>query len=153
LLARRRLRDRGEAAARGIRREPFPLRQGEPMNTTPSVALVTATVLLGLAAPPPKAEKRHVNLPEHRAGAPFSDAVEAGNTIYIAGKLGLDPKTGKPPADVSEEAKLALDAVKAVVDHESLTMDDLVSVQVFCSDVSHYDAFNAVYKTYFKKDP
>jgi reactive intermediate/imine deaminase len=75
-----------------------------------------------------------------------------GDTIYIAGKIGLDPKTGKPPADVSDEARLVLDGVKAVVEHEGLTMDDLVSVQVFCSDVSHYDAFNAVYKTYFKKD-
>jgi 2-iminobutanoate/2-iminopropanoate deaminase len=31
-------------------------------------------------------------------------------------------------------------------------MDDLVSVQVFCSDVKHYDAFNAVYRTYFKRE-
>jgi enamine deaminase RidA (YjgF/YER057c/UK114 family) len=33
-----------------------------------------------------------------------------------------------------------------------MTMDDLVSVQVFCSDVSHYDAFNKVYRTFFKKE-
>ena len=33
-----------------------------------------------------------------------------------------------------------------------MTMDDLVSVQIFCSDVRHYDAFNGVYRTYFKKE-
>lgn len=123
------------------------------MNTTQSSAFLLAAALFGLAAPEAKPARRHVNLPEHRAGAPFSDAVVVGDTVYLAGKLGLDPKTGKPPADVTEEARLVLDGVKAVLEHQGLTMDDLVSVQVFCSDVAHYDAFNAVYRTYFKKDP
>jgi len=123
------------------------------MNTTQSSAFLLAAALFGLASPEAKPERRHFNLPEHRAGAPFSDAVVVGDTVYLAGKLGLDPKTGKPPADVTEEARLVLDGVKAVLEHQGLTMDDLVSVQVFCSDVAHYDAFNAVYRTYFKKDP
>ena len=122
------------------------------MSTT-QPAVLLALAVLGLATVPAKPEKKHVNTPGHRAGAPYSDAVIVGDTIYIAGKIGTDPSTGKPPADVADEARLVLDGVKAVVEHEGLTMDDLVSVQVFCSDVSNYDAFNAVYKTYFKKDP
>jgi len=79
---------------------------------------------------------------------PFSDGVLVGNTLYIAGHLGLD-KTGKPPAAVTDEVKNALDGIKSVLEGEGMTMDDLVSVQVFCSDVSLFSQFNGVYRTYF----
>ena len=45
-----------------------------------------------------------------------------------------------------------MDAIKAQVEAADMTMDDVVVVQIFCSDVSHYGAFNAVYKTYFTKE-
>jgi 2-iminobutanoate/2-iminopropanoate deaminase len=82
---------------------------------------------------------------------PFSGSVKVGDTLYISGQIGLGPDR-KPPADVTEEAKLVLDAVKAQVAKAGMTMDDLVSVQVFCSDVKHFEAFNAVYRTYFTKE-
>ncbi|MGA7286546.1 MAG: RidA family protein, partial [Terriglobales bacterium] len=43
----------------------------------------------------------------------------------------------------------ALDGVKQVIESEGMTMDDLVSVQVFCTDLALYDTFNGVYRTYF----
>jgi len=81
--------------------------------------------------------------------APFSEAVLVGDTLYVGGHIGLDPKTGKPGATPEEEAKLVMDSVKATVEKAGLSMDDLVSVQVHCSDVSFYGAFNGVYRTYF----
>src|SRR6201987_1147833 len=83
---------------------------------------------------------------------PFSDAVLVGNTLYIAGHLGLDPNTGQAPADPGQEARLAMEGIKKTVEAAGLTMDDLVSVQIFCTDLKLYDAFNAVYKTYFHGD-
>jgi len=80
---------------------------------------------------------------------PFSDGVMVGNTLYIAGHLGLDPKTGKPPATTEEEVKLAMDGIKEVVEKAGMTMDDVVSLQVFCPDLSLYESFNKVYRTYF----
>jgi len=80
---------------------------------------------------------------------PFSDGVLVGNTLYVAGHLGLDPKTSKPPSSAEEEAKLALDGIKEVLESQGMTMDDLVSVQVFCSDLSLFETFNGVYRTYF----
>jgi len=80
---------------------------------------------------------------------PFSDAVLVGNTLYVAGHLGLDPTTGKPPADTKEEVKLAMDAIKEVVENAGMSMDEVVSVQVFCSDLTLFDSFNAVYRSYF----
>jgi 2-iminobutanoate/2-iminopropanoate deaminase len=81
---------------------------------------------------------------------PFSGAVLAGDTLYISGSLGL--KDGKVPDDPTEEARLVMDSIKRSVEAAGMSMDDLVSVQIFCSDVTHYQKFNDVYKTYFTKE-
>lgn len=83
---------------------------------------------------------------------PFSDGVLVGNTLYIAGHIGLDPKSGNAPADAEQEARLVMDGVKQTVESAGLTMDDVVSVQVFCTDLKFYETFNNVYKTYFHGD-
>jgi reactive intermediate/imine deaminase len=85
-------------------------------------------------------------------GLPFSDAALVGNTLYIAGHIGLDPKTGMPPASAEEEARLVMDGIKKTVESAGLTMDDVVSVQVFCTDLKLFETFNGVYKTYFHGD-
>jgi 2-iminobutanoate/2-iminopropanoate deaminase len=83
---------------------------------------------------------------------PFSDGVLVGNTLYIAGHIGLDAKTDAPPASAEDEARSVMDGVKQTVESAGLTMDDVVSVQIFCTDLKLYDTFNAVYKTYFRGD-
>lgn len=102
--------------------------------------------------PTPKAARRYINLPSRPVQAPFSDGVLVGNTLYLAGRIGIDPKTGRPPAEVELEVHLVLDGMKETLTQADMTMDDLVYVQVFCPDLSLYDKFNAVYRTYFKKD-
>jgi reactive intermediate/imine deaminase len=84
--------------------------------------------------------------------APFSDAVLVGNTLYLAGRIGFDPKTGAPPADIDQEIRLLLDGMKETLQAAGMTMDHLVSVQVFCPDLTLYDRFNTVYRTYFGKN-
>lgn len=81
---------------------------------------------------------------------PFSGAVMVGETLYLSGALGL--VDGKVPDDPADEARAVLDAIKGTLEAAGMTMDDLVSVQIFCSDVSHYGAFNDVYRTYFTKE-
>lgn len=95
-------------------------------------------------------DRKHLVLDQSatRRAFPFSDAVLVGNTLYVAGSVGFD-STGKPPVAPEDEAKLALDAVKRVLESQGMTMDDLVSVQVFCTDFSLYDKFNGIYRTYF----
>jgi 2-iminobutanoate/2-iminopropanoate deaminase len=93
---------------------------------------------------------RRLNLPG-APDLPFSHVVVAGDTIYIAGTLGLDPETRKPPADVRAEARLALDDVRRKLELAGATVADLVWVQVFCPDLALYDDFNAVYRTYFEE--
>lgn len=81
---------------------------------------------------------------------PFSGAVLANGTLYISGSLGL--VDGKVPDDPADEARAVMNAIKSGVESAGMTMDDIVFVQIFCSDVSHYGAFNEVYRTYFTKE-
>ena len=95
-------------------------------------------------------EVRYINAPGRNSDLPFSQAVLAGNTLYLAGSIGIDPETGAPPPDIRDEVKIVMDGMKRRLEMVGMTMDDLVSVQVFCPDLTLYDEFNAVYKTYFK---
>jgi len=81
-------------------------------------------------------------------GPPYSAAVWVGDMLYLAGTIGLD-ENRQVPDTPEEEARLVLENMKSMLEAAGLTMDDLVTVQVFCSDVSHYDAFNGVYRTFF----
>jgi reactive intermediate/imine deaminase len=117
--------------------------------------LFAAGLAAGLLAAAPigrgaEPARKVINLPVRQAAAPFSDSILAGNTLYLAGKIGLDPATRKVPADADQEARLMLDTMQANLAAAGLTMDDLVKVEVHCSDVSLFERFNAVYKTYFK---
>jgi enamine deaminase RidA (YjgF/YER057c/UK114 family) len=89
--------------------------------------------------------KADANLP------PFSGGVFVGNTFYLAGDIGTDANN-KVPDTAEAEAKAVMDKIQARLRSAGLTMDDLVSVQIFCSDVKHYDAFNRVYRTYFSRE-
>ncbi|CAN5831866.1 hypothetical protein BH24ACI5_BH24ACI5_19720 [soil metagenome] len=82
---------------------------------------------------------------------PFSGAVQVGKTLYLSGRVGLD-ENGRVPDTAEAETRRLLDSIQSTLKQAGFTMDDLVFVQVFCSDVKHYDAFNGVYSTYFKKE-
>ncbi len=100
-----------------------------------------------------RATRRYIKLPNPAmAEPPFSDAVLVGDTLYVAGRIGLDPKTGRVPADVQDEIRFLLDGFKAVLAEAGMTMNDLVYVQVFCPDLSLFDTFNQVYRSYFSRD-
>jgi reactive intermediate/imine deaminase len=98
------------------------------------------------------AARRYINTAGRSDTLPYSNAVLVGNTLYVAGTIGTDPATGNAPADVEKEIRLALDAWKATLAQAGMTMNDVVTVQVFCPDLSLYDKFNGIYRTYFDKD-
>ena len=83
---------------------------------------------------------------------PFSDAVLAGNTLYIAGKGGVLPGTRTVPEDPKEEARLLMEDFKVTLERVGMTMEDLVYVTVYCTDLSLYAAFNEVYREYFEEN-
>ena len=114
-----------------------------------SVALVSA-VSANLSA---QDVRRYTN-PRSAADStalPFSGAVLVGNTLYLSGTIGLD-ENQQVPSTAEAEARLVMNSMQSTLEAAGMTMDDLVSVQVFCSDVAHYAAFNAVYRTYFTRE-
>ena len=103
------------------------------------VSVVTATAQTGRKYVTPRSAAN----PADAAQPPFSGAVIVGNTAYLSGVLG----TG----DTAEAAaKTGLTALETSLKGAGMTMDDLVSVQIFCPDVADYDAFNKVYRSMFK---
>jgi 2-iminobutanoate/2-iminopropanoate deaminase len=119
---------------------------GETMKRRYLLALLLAMPGLALAQQP---GRTYLNSPlAQQRDLPFSSGVLVGNTLYIAGTTGVDPST-KGTVSATEEARLAMNRVKHVVEQSGMKMDDIVSVQVFCTDLRDYDAFNGVYKTYF----
>jgi enamine deaminase RidA (YjgF/YER057c/UK114 family) len=96
--------------------------------------------------------RKHLMLPNRKDTLPFSDGVLVGDTLYLAGKIGVDPETGRAPDDVEKEIRILLDGIKSTLAAAEMTMDDLVSVQIFCPDLSLYEKFNEIYRTYFTKD-
>ena len=81
--------------------------------------------------------------------AAFSAAVLVGDTLYVSGGIDVDAATGKLGGNAEESAKFVLEGLKKSVERAGMSMDDLVWVQVFCTDLSYYATFNTVYKTYF----
>jgi 2-iminobutanoate/2-iminopropanoate deaminase len=118
------------------------LKQALALSVT---ALFTATVHAAdtptAQAAPPKADAR--------PAAPFSKSILADDTLYVSGHIAADPATGQAPTNVETEAHQVLDDVKHTIEHAGLTMDDLVSVTVYCTDLELYDKFNGIYREYF----
>lgn len=117
-----------------------------------AIVSLVALVIVMLAAPVSAGEPRAYVRPSLPGGdgPPFSGAVKTGDTLYLSGDIGLD-ENRKVPATAKAEATLLLDNIKATLEAAGYTMDDLVTVTVYCSDVEHYDDFNGVYRTYFSK--
>ncbi|CAN7266234.1 RidA family protein [Bosea sp. LjRoot237] len=93
------------------------------------------------------------NAPE--AIGPYSQAIKAGNTVFLAGQIPIDPKTKQlmKDASIEDQTKLVLDNLKAVLEADGLTMDNIVSTSVFMKDLNEFGKMNEVYATYFKTAP
>lgn len=112
--------------------------------------LVAAPLALGESASPERTYYEH-SFPPGSQALPFSDAVRTGDTLYVAGHIGVDPKTGNAAATPEAEAHLVMDAVKATLARAGFSMDDFVYVTVYCTDLGLYDTFNRIYAGYFHK--
>jgi enamine deaminase RidA (YjgF/YER057c/UK114 family) len=97
----------------------------------------------------PTSSRRVVNLPGRPSTLPYSDAILVGDTLYLAGRIGIDPVLGRAPDDVDAEIKLLFDGFEAVLAEAGMTMDDLVQVQIFSPRLDLWQHFNAAYAERF----
>jgi len=116
--------------------------------------IMVGILFLSVCVAPQAADRKYIVKPRpaDTKALPFSDGVLVGNTLYIAGHIGLEEKTGMPPASPEDEAKLVMEGVKRTVELAGLSMDDVVSLQIFCTDLKLYETFNGIYKTYFHEN-
>ena len=80
------------------------------------------------------------------AAGPYSQAIRAGDLVFTAGQLGIDPATGELAADdVAGQAERALANLEAILVAASSGLDRLVKVTVFLADIGDWPAVNEVY--------
>ena len=92
------------------------------------------------------------NAPE--AIGPYSQAIQAGNMIFLAGQIGLDPTTRTlVEGGVEIETRQAMDNLSAILEAAGFTMADVVQAQVFLADLNDYAVMNEVYGSYFASSP
>lgn len=100
------------------------------------------------AAPSSHAHYTSAHAP--RPVGPYSQAVRAGDTLWLSGQVGLDPATGQLVAGgVEAQTARALDNLQAVLQAAGLELRDVVEVQVFLADMGDFAAMNEVYATRF----
>lgn len=97
-------------------------------------------------------ELRAVSSPDApKAIGPYSQAVRAGNVLYLAGQIPIHPKTGEllKDAPIEAQTRLVLDNLKAVLAADGMTMANVVSTTVYLKDLNDFAKMNEVYGTYF----
>ena len=80
---------------------------------------------------------------------PYSQAIQAGEFLYVSGQIPVDPATGEIPGTVSLQAKRSLENLKAIVEAAGYSLTDVVKTTVFAADIADFAEVNAVYAEYF----
>ena len=84
---------------------------------------------------------------------PYSQAIKAGNTIYVSGQIPLIPETMEIISDdVQVQTKQSLENVKAVLEAAGATLNDVVKASVFIKDMNDFAKINEIYATYFTEN-
>ena len=85
---------------------------------------------------------------------PYSQAVLAGDTLYLAGQIPIDPATGQLiDTDIKTQTHQVFKNIQAVLTAAGFSIADVVQVQVFLKDLNDFGAMNEVYAEYFTADP
>lgn len=87
-----------------------------------------------------------------RAIGPYSQAIRAGNTVYLSGQVALDPATGElVTGDFEHEARRVFENLQAVAQAAEATLDDAVRVTIYLVDMAQFPVVNAVMAQYFRE--
>ena len=98
--------------------------------------------------------KFHESHETSRLNAPFSDAVETKDFLFLAGQIGKDHNKGSlVKGGITAETKQAIENIKAVLQHHNLTLHNVVKCTVILNNIEDFKAFNAVYTQYFVNKP
>jgi 2-iminobutanoate/2-iminopropanoate deaminase len=89
-----------------------------------------------------------------KAIGPYSQAIQAGNLLFLSGQIPLDPASGElVKGDIREQTRRVLENLKGVLESQHLGMEDVVKVTIFLKDMGNFSQVNEVYGTYFPSSP
>ena len=89
-----------------------------------------------------------------KAIGPYSQAIQAGNFLFLSGQIPLDPASGElVKGDIREQTRRVLENLKGVLESQKLGMEDVVKVTIFLKDMGNFSQVNEVYATYFSSSP
>lgn len=119
-----------------------------------SVLLAGCVATTRIEEPEP-AKRQVISTPNAPAAiAAYSQGIQVGDTLWVAGQIGLDPATRDlVPGGIKEEVRRSLENCKAVLEAAGFSLKDVVQVHVLLADINDYQAMNEVYVTYFPEDP
>lgn len=99
-------------------------------------------------------ERQVITAPGSPPGLPFSPAVRVGDLLFLSGQIGVKPGTRElVPGGIEAETRQAMENIKRVLEYAGSSLDRVVKCTVFLDDMAHYAAVNAVYASFFPKDP
>lgn len=87
------------------------------------------------------------------AVGPYSQAVEAGGTLYISGQLPIDPVTKAMPDGIKDQTGQSLRNIDAILREAGYTKDDVVKSTVLLKDIADFGAMNEVYAGFYTENP
>jgi 2-iminobutanoate/2-iminopropanoate deaminase len=89
-----------------------------------------------------------------KAIGPYSQAIQAGNFLFLSGQIPLDPKTGElVKGDIRQQTQQVLENINGVLESQRLGMEDVVKVTIFLRDIGNFNQVNEVYALYFPSSP
>jgi len=89
-----------------------------------------------------------------KAIGPYSQAIRAGDLIFLSGQIPIDPVTGKTvEGGIDDQTRRVLDNIKGLLASQGSAMDDVVKVTIFLKDMSDFNRVNEIYATYFPSSP
>lgn len=80
---------------------------------------------------------------------PYSQAVQVANLIFVAGQLGIDPKSGELLEGTGEQTAQVMENIKAILEEAGASMDDVVRCEIHLVDLAEFTTVNEVYAKYF----
>lgn len=119
----------------------------------PLLAIALTILLAGCMSQRTNQVEYHPSAPLDGQPMPFSEAVRAGDTLYLAGQIGNVPGTRRlVPGGLGPEARQVMENIRAVLERHGASLDQVVKCTVFLADIKEWPAFNEVYVQYFKKN-
>jgi 2-iminobutanoate/2-iminopropanoate deaminase len=89
-----------------------------------------------------------------KAIGPYSQAIQAGDFLFLSGQIPFDPKTGElVKGDIGQQTKQVLENIKGVLESQKLGMEDVVKVTIFLKSIANFNQVNEIYASYFPTFP